>query len=96
MEHAMLFIETSAKTRFGINQAFEELVLKILDGPALLQSNSENKLGMNKLKINEHRMGDDVCCLEWMMCIIEFKSSIGATRHLQSATFSEVPSSSCC
>jgi len=34
--HNMLFIETSAKTRVGITQAFEELVLKILDTPPLL------------------------------------------------------------
>lgn len=34
--HQMLFIETSAKTRIGVSQAFEELVLKILETPALL------------------------------------------------------------
>lgn len=34
--NSMLFIETSAKTRTGVKQAFDELVLKILDTPALL------------------------------------------------------------
>ncbi|CEM00827.1 unnamed protein product [Vitrella brassicaformis CCMP3155] len=36
MSHSMLFIETSAKTRKGIHQAFEEVVLKVLDTPSLL------------------------------------------------------------
>ena len=34
---AMMYIETSAKTREGIRQAFEEVVQKILDTPSLLQ-----------------------------------------------------------
>eukprot|EP00322_Chrysochromulina_rotalis_P006307 CAMPEP_0115863246 /NCGR_PEP_ID=MMETSP0287-20121206/18593_1 /TAXON_ID=412157 /ORGANISM="Chrysochromulina rotalis, Strain UIO044" /LENGTH=265 /DNA_ID=CAMNT_0003317693 /DNA_START=97 /DNA_END=892 /DNA_ORIENTATION=- len=37
---AMMYIETSAKTREGIRQAFEEVVQKILDSPALLQEAS--------------------------------------------------------
>merc|ERR1711879_155840 len=36
--NSMLFIETSAKTRQGIKQAFEEVAFKILDTPSLLQS----------------------------------------------------------
>eukprot|EP00450_Noctiluca_scintillans_P012054 CAMPEP_0194504040 /NCGR_PEP_ID=MMETSP0253-20130528/28720_1 /TAXON_ID=2966 /ORGANISM="Noctiluca scintillans" /LENGTH=200 /DNA_ID=CAMNT_0039346385 /DNA_START=53 /DNA_END=655 /DNA_ORIENTATION=+ len=36
--NSMMFIETSAKTRQGIKQAFEEVVYKILDTPSLLQS----------------------------------------------------------
>lgn len=36
--NSMMFIETSAKTRQGIIQAFEELVFKILDTPSLLHS----------------------------------------------------------
>ena len=35
---SMLFIETSAKTRQGVKQAFEEVVLKILDCPNLVAS----------------------------------------------------------
>jgi len=34
-KHSMLFIEASAKTKLGIQQAFEELVQKILDTPSL-------------------------------------------------------------
>ena len=33
----MLFIETSAKTRLGVKQAFEEVVLKILENDDLLE-----------------------------------------------------------
>merc|ERR1719159_71890 len=36
--NSMMFIETSAKTRQGIKNAFEEVVFKILDTPSLLQS----------------------------------------------------------
>eukprot|EP01117_Protostelium_nocturnum_P000607 TRINITY_DN106_c0_g1_i1.p1 TRINITY_DN106_c0_g1~~TRINITY_DN106_c0_g1_i1.p1 ORF type:complete len:207 (+),score=72.38 TRINITY_DN106_c0_g1_i1:94-714(+) len=40
-EHSMLFIESSAKTKLGIQQAFEELVQKILDTPALWDTQKE-------------------------------------------------------
>lgn len=36
-KHGMLFFEASAKTRNGVHAAFEELVEKILDSPALLE-----------------------------------------------------------
>jgi len=36
--NSMMFIETSAKTRQGIKQAFEEVVFKILDTPSLVSS----------------------------------------------------------
>lgn len=36
VEQSMMYIETSAKTKIGIQQAFEEVVLKILDSPDLL------------------------------------------------------------
>ena len=36
VENSMLFVETSAKTNSGIQQAFEELVLKCLETPNLL------------------------------------------------------------
>jgi Ras-related protein Rab-18 len=35
-EHGMLFIETSAKTRQGIQQVFLECIMQILDRPKLL------------------------------------------------------------
>lgn len=38
IEMSMLFIECSAKTREGIQHAFQELVLKILDTPALVDA----------------------------------------------------------
>jgi Ras-related protein Rab-18 len=40
ISNSMLFIETSAKTKQGVKQAFEEVVLKILDSPSLVTSNS--------------------------------------------------------
>lgn len=36
IEQSMMYIETSAKTKVGIQQAFDEVVLKILDSPDLL------------------------------------------------------------
>lgn len=36
-QRGMLFIETSAKTKLGVKQVFQELVQKILDSPALLE-----------------------------------------------------------
>ena len=34
----MLYIETSAKESIGVNQVFEELVTKVLESPALMES----------------------------------------------------------
>jgi len=36
--HGCLFVETSAKANVAVGQAFEELLMKILDSPALIQS----------------------------------------------------------
>jgi len=44
----MLFIECSAKTRFGIQQTFEELVQKILDTPNLWESVSRDFLKVHR------------------------------------------------
>mmetsp|Transcript_674 Transcript_674/g.1222 ORF Transcript_674/g.1222 Transcript_674/m.1222 type:complete len:204 (-) Transcript_674:62-673(-) len=38
MSRAMLFIETSAKTKVGIQQAFTEVVQKIMDQPSLREN----------------------------------------------------------
>ncbi len=46
-EHGMLFIEASAKTQDGINQAFDELMQKILDVPSLLQDDNAAGSGGN-------------------------------------------------
>ena len=34
--HGMLFIEASAKTKFGVQQVFQEVIQKILETPELL------------------------------------------------------------
>jgi Ras-related protein Rab-18 len=41
-KRGMVFIETSAKTKVGIQQAFEEIVQKVLDNPNLLPQPSNN------------------------------------------------------
>lgn len=45
-KQAMMYIETSAKTREGIRQSFEEVVQKILDSPSLLESAGTVSLGV--------------------------------------------------
>jgi len=40
-ERGMLFIEASAKTQEGVAQAFDELIQKILDVPALLEGEDQ-------------------------------------------------------
>ena len=42
IENSMLFEETSSKTRAGIDHCFNELVLSILENPALLEHSSPN------------------------------------------------------
>jgi Ras-related protein Rab-18 len=37
-EHSMLFVESSAKTRVGVQQVFLETIMRILDNTALVQS----------------------------------------------------------
>ncbi len=37
-QHGCLFVETSAKHNIAVGVAFEELVLRILDTPALLEA----------------------------------------------------------
>ena len=34
-KHGMMFIETSAKEKIGVNEAFEEVVNKILESPMI-------------------------------------------------------------
>lgn len=47
-KHSMLFIEASAKTKEGVQIAFEELVEKILQTPGLWESKS----GGNSVNVN--------------------------------------------
>ncbi|KJE91151.1 GTP-binding protein yptV3 [Capsaspora owczarzaki ATCC 30864] len=42
--HSMLFIECSARTRVGVEQAFEELVQKMYDTPALWRTGPTNNV----------------------------------------------------
>ncbi|KFQ32458.1 Ras-related protein Rab-18-B, partial [Merops nubicus] len=41
MKHSLLFIKTSAKTQDGVQHAFEELVIKILQTPGLWNKSTE-------------------------------------------------------
>lgn len=45
-KHKMLFIEASAKTKVGVQCAFEELIEKILQTPNLWKSNTNNGLNL--------------------------------------------------
>ncbi|XP_059643956.1 ras-related protein RABC1-like isoform X2 [Cornus florida] len=62
-ECGCLFIECSAKTRVNVQQCFEELVLKILDTPALLADGSK---GVKKNIFEENPSQSDTstssCC----------------------------------
>lgn len=49
-QHGCLFVETSAKTNLAVSQAFEELVLKILDTPNLLDQTPGTNLQASKEK----------------------------------------------
>ncbi|XP_069770642.1 ras-related protein Rab-18a [Narcine bancroftii] len=48
-KHSMLFIESSAKTRDGVQCAFEELVEKIIQTPGLWESENQN----SKLRLSD-------------------------------------------
>ncbi|KFV78985.1 Ras-related protein Rab-18-B, partial [Struthio camelus australis] len=42
-KHSLLFIETSAKTQDGVQHAFEELVIKILQTPGVWRKRAEKR-----------------------------------------------------
>lgn len=52
-KHSMLFIEASAKTKEGVEIAFEELVEKILQTPGLWENKSNGNMSLNN-KDNNH------------------------------------------
>ncbi|GMH32683.1 hypothetical protein BSKO_00517 [Bryopsis sp. KO-2023] len=54
-----LFVETSAKTNVAVRQAFEELVLKIMETPNLMEEGTTGiKLGLNQ----PERQESSYCC----------------------------------
>uniref|UniRef100_A0A671V172 RAB18B, member RAS oncogene family n=1 Tax=Sparus aurata TaxID=8175 RepID=A0A671V172_SPAAU len=57
-KHSMLFIEASAKTKDGVQCAFEELVEKILQTPGLWESENQGQ----KLRLGEQEQGGGRAC----------------------------------
>jgi len=57
-DHGMLFFESSAKTQEGVQQAFQELVFKILDNPALLEDNRAQR----NFTVTSSPAEDGGCC----------------------------------
>lgn len=54
-----LFVETSAKTNVAVAQAFEELVLKIMETPHLLE---EGQKGVKLGNSSPERQNSGYCC----------------------------------
>ena len=50
--NGMLFLETSARTRAGIQQVFGEVVLKILENPILLKNTTPHNKAIKKIDLN--------------------------------------------
>ena len=56
-KHGMMFIETSAKEKIGVNEAFEEVVNKVLESPMIEEVQLKkgapgNKFNATKLKFS--------------------------------------------
>ncbi|NXD98657.1 RB18B protein, partial [Chaetorhynchus papuensis] len=58
-KHSLLFIETSAKTQEGVQHAFEELVIKILQTPGLWDKSRE-KQGVQLME-SSAQQGEGLC-----------------------------------
>jgi Ras-related protein Rab-18 len=60
--HAMLFIEASAKSREGVQCAFEELVQKIIQTPGLWESDSQSSAGLSLREDQSSQYGSYCSC----------------------------------
>ncbi|XP_058207912.1 ras-related protein RABC2a [Rhododendron vialii] len=62
-EHGCLFLECSAKTRENVGQCFEELALKIMEVPSLLEEGSTAvKRNILKQKQDSRKQPSSSCC----------------------------------
>ncbi|CAN1353528.1 Ras-related protein RABC2a, partial [Linum perenne] len=62
-EHGCLFLECSAKTRENVEQCFEELALKIMEVPSLLEEGSTaGKRNILKQKPDSQPLQNGGCC----------------------------------
>ncbi|KAF5839127.1 P-loop containing nucleoside triphosphate hydrolase protein [Dunaliella salina] len=52
-KHGCLFVETSAKTNVAVDQAFDELLNKVLETPALLGSNQPSGVKLSAQTANQ-------------------------------------------
>ncbi|XP_063074942.1 ras-related protein Rab-18-B isoform X2 [Engraulis encrasicolus] len=80
-KHQMLFIEASAKTRDGVQCAFEELVEKILQTPGLWESSMQSQGGV-QLDQGQTAGGGGSC--GGIICghVARFISGVSCTRSL--------------
>ena len=60
-KHHMMFIEASAKTREGVACAFEELVEKIIQTPALWERADAKKGNTHQLSTNNEQAAGSSC-----------------------------------
>eukprot|EP01084_Bolivina_argentea_P229616 387500_1 len=62
-QYNMLFFEASAKTKLGVQDAFIELVEKILDSPYLLEEQQRQNVTFNGNNQNQNQNGGCFCQL---------------------------------
>ena len=60
-KHQMMFIEASAKTREGVQCAFEELVEKVIQTPGLWEMSSDRKKNNILVDGGGGGMGSSAC-----------------------------------